>query len=619
MDEEPTIYRNNTRSKDNKHFLSVSFQGPLSNVNGIGAKVILKAGGQRQMQEHYPTRGYQSAVDHGLHFGLGSTATIDELLVIWPDARCQRIRDVHADQRLTVSYANASGKFNYDLLKKDPSDHLFADHTRNLKVDFQHKENIYNDFAKESLLPHKMSQFGPALAVGDVNQDRLEDFYIGGAHGYAGGLFLQNTDGTFTKSNSTLWTAERHFEDLDAAFFDLENDGDLDLYVVSGGNEFAMRDSLYQDRIYLNDGKGNFSRAQATLPNIKSSGSIVRPCDYDRDGDQDLFIGGRLLPAKYPFPANSSLLRNDGGRFTDVTSALAPELGGLGMVTDATWVDFDQDQDPDLMITGEWMPITIFENKENRLIKSAPKGLENSTGWWFSLAPGDIDNDGDIDFIAGNLGLNYKYKATVQEPFEVYAHDFDKNGTMDIVLGYHNQGTLFPLRGRECSSGQMPFIKEKFPTYNAFATADLYQVYGAENLQQALHYEANTFASVIIHNEGGGAFRIEPLPELAQISSVNAILIDDFNNDLKPDLIIAGNLHTSEVETPRNDAGYGLLLRGDGSGHFTALNYQDTGLAIYGDVKKMKTIGLSAANNRSIIVAKNNDYIQVLKLNSDRK
>ncbi|MDN5215189.1 VCBS repeat-containing protein [Fulvivirgaceae bacterium BMA12] len=619
VDEEPTIYRNNTRSKSNKHFISISFQGPSTNMNGIGAKIILKAGGQMQVQENFPTRGYQSSVDHCLHFGLGGTKTIDELLIIWPDARFERIHDIPTNQKLTVSYANATGKFNYALLKKDPSNHLFTDHTEQSKVNFQHRENGYNDFAKESLLPHKMSQFGPALAVGDINRDGADDFYIGGAHGYAGGLWLQNTDGTFAKSNATLWTAERHFEDLDATFFDLENDGDLDLYVVSGGNEFDAGDSLYQDRIYINDGQGNFSRAYAALPNIKSSGSVVRPFDYDGDGDQDLFIGERLVPAKYPFPTDSYLLRNDSGIFTDITPEHAPGLLGLGMVTDATWADYDQDEDPDLIVVGEWMPITIFENSGSQLVKVNPEGLKNSTGWWFSLASDDIDNDGDLDFVAGNLGLNYKYKATAAEPFEVYAHDFDENGTMDIVLGYHNQGTLFPLRGRECSSNQMPFIKEKFPTYNAFASADLHQVYGAGNLEQALHYQAKTFASAIIYNEGNGIFRVAPMPQLAQMSSVNTILIDDFNNDSISDLLIAGNLYVSEVETPRNDAGYGLLLSGDGAGNFTALNYQDTGLAIYGDVKKMKTIGLPGAKNRGIIVAKNNDHVQVLKLKSGRK
>ena len=618
VDGEPTVYRNTTNSKIGNHYLGILFRGPASNINGIGAKVILKTGSDMQVQEHYPTRGYQSSVDYGLHFGVGGAKSVDELLVIWPDGRSETIRDVATDQKIYVSYAGASGKFDYLSLKKDQANLLFVDQTKELKADFRHKENIYDDFDKESLLPHKMSQFGPALAVADVNGDQLDDFYVGGAHGFAGALFIQNKTGTFTRSNSQLWDTEKQFEDLDAVFFDLEKDGDLDLYVVSGGNEFVEFSPLYQDRLYINDGKGNFSKSGSILPAIKISGSVARPFDYDNDGDQDLFIGGRLVPAKYPFPASSYLLRNDAGIFTDVTSSVAPELIELGMVTDATWVDYDQDQDPDLVITGEWMPITIFENKGNNFAMANPDGLGNSTGWWFSIAPGDLDGDGDVDFVAGNLGLNYKYKATQEAPFEVYADDFDTNGTIDIVLGYYNGGDLFPLRGRECSSNQMLFIKEKFPTYNAFALADLQDVYGAENLRKALHYEAKTFASSIIYNEGKGKFSIQPLPGLAQISSVNSILIDDFNADLKLDLIIAGNLYVSEVETTRNDAGYGLFLSGDGKGNFRALNFEDTGLATYGDVKKIEIIRLGPANDRGVIFAKNDGHLQVLKLKSVR-
>ncbi len=615
VDETPTIYRNDL-SGDGAHFLGINFKGPLNNPQGVGAKVIVKAGTSRQVQEHYLTRGYQSSVGGGLHFGLGDEKEVDELVIIWPDARFEILQDVEANQRLLVDYEQASGKFDFSTFRNRVTQRIFSDHTIESKVDFRHKENDFNDFERESLLPHKMSQFGPALAVGDINGDGLDDFYIGGAHSFSGELFIQNGDQTFSKSNSKVWKNDKQFEDIDARFLDLENDGDMDLYIVSGGNEFSVDDPIYQDRVYVNDGEGNFK--QSALPAIRNSGSVVRPFDYDNDGDVDLFVGGRLIPGKYPFPADSYLLNNNEGVFSNVTRDIAPDLIALGMVTDAVWADYDNDNDSDLIIGGEWMPLTILENSGTHFEKMTPAGLENSTGWWFSLAANDFDNDGDIDFVAGNLGLNYKYRASIKEPFEIYAHDFDQNGSLDIVLGYYNQGDLFPVRGRECSSTQMPFIKEKFPTYNDFALADLDKVYGSKNLEEALHYEAKTFASSIIINDGNGNFKVEPLPQLAQISSVNAILIEDFNEDHRSDLLIAGNLYTPEVETTRNDASYGLLLTGRDEGDFGVLNYDDTGLAIYGDVKKMKTIGLGTSG-LGLIAAKNNDSIQILKVNRPKQ
>ncbi len=608
VDEPPLFYKNHAATKLDRHFLIVDFAGPPGNQRGVGTKVIIKHQDVEQVREHYPTRGFQSSVDYGVHFGLGDHQVVDELLVIWPDGKSETLKNIQGDRHIQVYYSNALVHFDYSAFHSIDNLVNWYDYTERSGVTYMHRENPYNDFAKESLLPHKLSQFGPALAVGDVNEDGRPDFYIGGATGFSGQLYFQTADGRFKQSGYPLWTQEAQYEDLDATFFDADNDGDNDLYVVSGGNEYPAKDIHYQDRLYLNDGKGHFTKSTG-IPGLRTSGSVVRECDIDHDGDLDLFIGGRLIPSQYPLPADSHILLNHNGIFKDVTLEVAPALIGSGMITDANWVDFDADGDTDLIVVGEWMPITVFENQEG-VFRQKREILKGSDGWWFSLAVEDLDGDGDMDLVAGNLGLNYKYKASSNEPFEIYAHDFDGNRTMDIVLGYYDGGTLFPLRGRECSSNQMPFIKQKFPTYNDFAKADLAEVYGSENLDSALHYKAYTFASTVFINRGKGDFSAIPLPALAQMSSINAILIDDFNSDQVKDLLIAGNLMVSEVETTRNDAGYGLLLLGRGDGNFKPLNYTESGIAVYGDVKKIKRVTLN--NQKSaIIAARNNQHIQI--------
>ena len=384
-----------------------------------------------------------------------------------------------------------------------------------------------------------MSNFGPGLAVGDVNGDGLEDFFVGGAAGFAGQIQLQQSNKTFEAVQIAAFEKDKHHEDLGAEFFDADNDGDLDLYVVSGGNEFIENSPELQDRLYRNLGNGKFVRSGA-LPKVVGSGSRVISNDYDSDGDLDLFVGGRLLPGTYPRPGRSYLLRNDNGKFTDVTDELAPELSNLGMVTDAKWTDYNSDGMMDLVVVGEWMPVTLFENQGGKLIEATNNsGLENSQGWYYSLVVADIDQDGDEDFIAGNLGLNYKYKASSAAPFEVYSHDFDGNGSLDIVLSYHEHGELVPLRGKSCSTDQIPGLSQQFPTYEAFGEANLRDVYG-QQLDQAYNLQAKTFATSYIENLGDGSFKIHQLPNHAQFSSVNSVLVDDYNEDGHLDLLIAG-------------------------------------------------------------------------------
>ncbi|MEM7656137.1 MAG: FG-GAP-like repeat-containing protein, partial [Bacteroidota bacterium] len=480
-----------------------------------------------------------------------------------------------------------------------------------LDAPFQHRENGFDDYQKQVLLPHKMSQFGPALTKGDLNGDGWEDFMIGGGMGQAGAVYLQQAEG-FVPMPQPILEEDRVFEDLDAELFDADGDGDLDLYVVSGGNALKPNSGLYQDRLYINDGKGNLSRNIEALPSCYDSGSCVRPADIDQDGDLDLFVGGRHLPWSYPEPANSRILLNEGGRFRDVTESWAPDFLPLGLVTDAQWTDYNQDGLLDLMIVGEWMPITLFEQQaDQRFTKVAVDGLDQTNGWWYSLLAQDLDGDGKDEYVAGNLGQNYKYQSSETEPFEVFYNDFDNNGTKDIVLSYYNFGEKFPLRGRSCSSQQVPMLKKKFPTYDLFADSDLESIYGERKLNTSLQYQAETFASVCLQPKADGGFAVRPLPNEAQVSSINVSLAEDFDQDGQLELLIAGNLYTSEVETPRNDAGVGLLMKGNLAEGWQVMPSKESGVMLPYDVKDMVSLN-RPDGSRWIVVACNDDQLRLL-------
>ncbi len=602
LDSKAQIYRNNST---NHNYLQIELVDGGKHLPNTcwNAKVTIHTDSGMQYQELTPVRGYQSSVEPILHFGLGDDKSVLSVEVEWLDGTKQSLQNIEANQRLKIDKRKA----NNQLLNKKTDAPIFTAVTSPGEL-FSHEENSYDDFENELLLPHKNSMHGPSLAKADVNADGLEDFFIGGASQQAGKLFLQQADGRFLSSSSSPWQKDFACEDMGCTFFDIDNDGDQDLYVVSGGNEFSPTSIYLQDRIYLNDGQGNFSKSNNLLPDFTSSGSAVVSADFNADGWADVFVGGRMQPSAYPLPSASKLLLNQKGKLVESPDFMDADLDKLGIVTAAKAVDFNQDKKIDLVLVGEWMHPHFFKNTGTQLQDITPNNIKNQTGWWSALEAADFDKDGDLDFVAGNLGLNYKYKASPDEPFHIYLYDFDKSGTQDIVLGYYDNQTCYPLRGRECSSQQMPFIKDKFPSYQSFGEATIKDVYGAD-LDKAYHREATNFATSYIRNDGNGNFEIVALPNEAQISSVNGIVVDDFNKDGILDALIAGNMFDSEVETPRNDAGVGLCLLRDINGNFQAIAPSTSGFFADENVKDL--IQIKGKEKNSIIVA-NNDYYNAI-------
>jgi len=609
IDENAFIYRNQTIEKDQGNYLRLSLR-PSKNSNTQGARVSLFRNSQIwQTVEVSNARGYMSKSENTVHFGIGDMETVEKIHIKWPDNQITELQNINGNQLLEIFQKDESPT-KFSTPATEP---IFTEITQETTLVYRHIENEYDDYEKQVLLPHKMSRFGPSLAVADVNGDGLDDFFVGGSAGYPGALYFQNSEGKFYMKNNPAWILDKASEDAGCIFFDIDKDGDQDLFVVSGGNEFNKDGPDLQDRLYVNDGSGNFTRDKKRVSEFLSSGSIVSAADYDGDGDIDLFVGGRQIPGEYPSPANSTLLENNNGYLSEATKKKAPEFESLGMVTAAEWTHLNGDNKLDLIVVGEWMPITTFIQTEEATFKRQEfQGLEKTEGWYYSVTSSDMDNDGDQDFIVGNLGLNYKYKASTEHPFQVHSADFDSNGTQDIVLSYYEEGGEYPIRGRSCSIQQIPSLDTKFPSFESFGSSDIKGIYG-EELEKALNLKAYTFASYYVENIENKTFKLHELPQLAQVSNINSILAEDFDHDGIKDLVVCGNLYSSEIETPRNDAGIGLFLKGKGDGNFNAVSVNESGFLVPHDAKDMKKIKIG--NKSSLLIGNNDDYLQVIDYN----
>ena len=600
MDDQAFLYRNLTMDKADGNFLQVSLDGKLSESF---AKVTISYDGQRQMQEAKRVRGYLSAVDNTVHFGLGDVQSIDTIRVEWMSGKIDEKYGVGVNQRVVMSETDLDNRI--DATPIESTSQLLepvAD-----AIDTKHNENFFNDFAREILLPYKQSTLGPLVSVSpDSGEDKL--VFIGGALGQAGVLYRQTVNG-FTELNVPVFESDASFEDMGATFFDLENDGDWDLYVVSGGNEHAPNSINYQDRLYVNKGNYRFERSQDDLLRLsRYSGKKVIAMDYDDDGYEDLVVGNRIVPQNYPIAAPSIVYHNNQGVLEEVTDSVLPELSSFGIINDLIVTDFDDDGLKDLMAVGEWTEIGFFKNIGGEFEDvSQEMDAENKEGWWFSIKETDINNDGLSDYIIGNVGKNTKFKASTDKPFKVFANDFDSTGTLDIVLSNEYQGKYVPVRGRECSSQQMPFIQQKFPTYNAFANASIDDIYG-EHLETAYSREVTEFSSVLLLNEGNGRFTTKKLPWEAQLFPVLGIVADDINGDGFKDVILGGNIYDTEVETPRFDSYSGLILFSNGRD-----NYQvGESLNVKGDVKSMEIS--QSGDSKFLIITRNSDKPIVYRL-----
>ncbi len=610
--ERASIYRNNNPS--HAHFLAVRLKGKKGNTFAVGSRVAVETGsGVHQYLEQQPERGYLSCMDPVLHFGLGADTTVTSLLIRWPEGGYSQLNNIKANTTITLDESTAG--IIPALPQPAAPAPMFTDYTAAAGIDFIQKENKYVDYKKEFLLPWELSRQGPKLSKADVNNDGLEDIFIGAPAGQAACLYLQTKDGHFIKAPSQPWRQDSLCEDMQSVFVDMDGDGDKDLYVVSGGNE-NEDENLLQDRCYMNDGKGNFTKLTGALPRMTASKSCVAVADYDGDGRPDIFVGGRVVPGSYGHAPQSYLLKNEttGGKikFVDVTATIAPALQYCGMLTSAVWTHIGKSKLPALLVAGEWMPLKLFVYGQGKLVdKTVASGLGGTEGLWTCIIPGDIDNDGDEDFLLGNLAPNTQLKASDRQPMELHINDFFGMGNSNAVLCYYIQDSSYPYPSRDELAEAMPQVKKKFIRYHDYAVARFDDIFSAEQQKGMQTLQARHLQNAWLENTGDGKFLLHELPVVAQFSAIQGAVIGDFDGSGKNEIFCAGNFYPFRVQLGREDAGKGLLLTCNKKGGFQSKEYATTGVWVDGDIRDM--LGLSLGNGRSaIVVSKNSAAVQVL-------
>ena len=605
----PFVYKNkSTELLKENNYLKVKLIGEKNNINAVGAKVTIKSDEQIFYLEQSPIRGFQSTVDNIVHFGLGEISSIDSLIVDWYYGKRSVLTNISVNQTVVISESEAQKPEHKEEQNNNKS--IFKNVSEIIDLDYLHVENTYVDFDRDRLLYHMRSTEGPKLDIGDVNNDGLMDFYIGGAKNSAGKLFLNIGQNKYKSSNADLFEKDKQSEDSQVVFFDADNDGDLDLYVSSGGVEYSSSSYALFDRLYINDGFGEYARSSQLLPTSNpESTSVVIPNDFDKDGDIDLFVGIRLKPGSIGVPQNGYILENNGkGEYKDVTLELAPEMIELGMITDAKWADFDNDDDYDLIIVGEWMGIKLFENDNSNFTEiSKDVGLKNTSGWWNRIVSSDIDNDGDIDFIVGNHGLNSRFKASVEAPISCYVNDFDNNGSIEQIVCNYNEGKSYPLVLRHDLIKQLPHLKKKYVYYTNYKGQAIEDIFTSEELKNSIVHEVTMLESILLINNGDASFKIKPLPKESQFAPIYAISASDFDKDGVIDLVLGGNLYNVKPEIGSYDASYGQFLKGTGNGDFTVYSTGESGLFLDGEIRDFKIF--SHKQNDLLLVSKNNSTV----------